>query len=299
MTWTDTAIGAVEAAALAADKPVLMASSCCDWRITTGERYGDRVRWNEDGDFVAADASASGMPARRAVDRHGQLATSPASAEMTWYLVFDAQYSLPVDCVYLEHDGLDEVTDLSAAIEFSDANDFSGAMAGGSLTIAPDRCVTFLDSRWSGGGYVRIALSAPDPFTPVVREAWCGRRRQLRRSPERPVWIERVVTERLGDPSSLGGAAYAPRAMRGMFEWSMICRDTEADLMDSETIAGWWEDSRYGVTPSVVIPRPATYPHRARIMRPTQPLTVTRVGWGERTYSLELAEIAPYLGGES
>ena len=299
MTWTDTPIGAVELAALADDKPILMATSCADWRISTGERYGDRVRWNEDGDFVAADASAATMPARRAVDRHGQTATSPATAETTWYLVFDAQYSEPVDCVYLEHDGLESVTDLSVAIEFSDANDFSGAMAGGSLTISAGRCVTFLDDRWSGGGYVRIVFSAPSAFTPVIREAWCGRRRQLRRAPDRPVWIERVVTERVGDASTLGGAAYAPRVGRGVFSWSMVCRDTDDDLLDSETISGWWSDSRYGVCPSVVIPRPTSYPHRARIMRTTEPLVVRRVGWGERTYSLELAEIPPYLGGES
>jgi hypothetical protein len=212
--------------------------------------------------------------------------------------VIDAQGSDAVDCVYLEHDGLDEVEDLTAEIEFSDASDFSSPSSGGALTIASGRCVTFLDDRWSGGGYLRLKLDAPDPFTPVVREFWPGRRRQLRRAPDRPADIERV-TSSLFAPDSIGGEGFVRFAGRASFEWTMIARDTESSLADSETIEAWWAESLNGRRPSVVIPRPYSYPHRARIMSSAGDLSIVRSTWGERGYSLSLVEHPPILGGRS
>ena len=296
MTLSSASVPAVETAALASDAPLFMAT-----HVGEHENVGSRIRINTSGTLSDPDTSHAGYPAHYAIDRSGLRAARPASAAATTYYGLRCAFGggVEFDSILIEHDNLD-TANLTITLQRSDVLAFTSPTT--ILTfgaINPLRHFQALSTRITGTGYLRLGITiGTGTFTPSIRELWIGRRRQMVSSPQTPVdYAARRSSRASSGTISRDGVVLHTR--RGAVDLAFRARDRESTLRDRDTIAAVWSESEGGRWPVVFVPRPSSAPHEAQIMRIQAPaFDLSRDTFGERSFSISMAEQAPFLRAE-
>lgn len=316
-TWSSTELTGAELAARQADRPVILAAHCL--RDAFARTTTPLARWTVTGaGFAGADIVEDGYPTYRAYDGHGHRATKPDSTfdpgsggGVDLLVDFGADNLQSFDAIYIAT--LNESPGEEISVSIADDSEFSvhsetilGLVSGAPYGPASGPTATVMahaglgistPARYSGVRFLKVSFGAWDP-APLLAELWLGRSYQLPRHFDTPQSDRREVSRVAGQESRCGLTARRTRSVGGaqLPAGLTLSGDVEA----GEAFEHWWQASRRGVCPVVLINNPYTGAIGRLVRTPGAPVfdpeAAEPPGWARRSLAVELAEAAPFYG---
>ena len=307
MVWSSIPVPASEVALAVAGVPMLVASNAVEY---TGQ--ADPI-WSIPATFTGSDITDPAAPTRAVRDRHLHVrsrALQQTPAAFTVSLVMRLDPAKPFDTFFLAGHNFNSIASSgSVFLELQIADDPTFAVALATIathTVADNRRLTRLTLfhtgssalRYSGVAYARLRISAIGvgaTFTsmPSIGEIVLGLRRQLERNPTVPYDNNELASDITTFRSKSGIVSNYERFVAQRRVAATFSTDTTSNL---NTINAWFSDAGYGLRPGLWIEvLEGGFFVQSYWMRSPSALTLPMQGPFERTWDLELEEIAPFL----
>lgn len=304
MAWSSAVVTAAELAALALDKPTLVAVQALE--------SPQAAKWDADGSMAGgADISATGYPARWAHDRRTGLRTKPTGATEapagTWstYLCFQLNASPDdFDCIFIQDHNFGTIGGLTVTAEIDDVNTFASGTHQTIATWTPLTSNARLASlvlthtgvtarRYTGVPYLRIKATkvTAGSFTPEIGEVWVGRRRQLLRKSGEPYDDLGLKSEQSSFSTRTG---ITTSSVRYKGRRTVGAKFVPSDTTEKSDITAFFRECNYGTRSFIWVENPSSAPASYNLVKLNEPEFVfPRTGPAMRDWNLEASEQGP------
>lgn len=300
MVASEGAVSANELAALAADKPLILADNVL--------RRATAARWTLTGTIAGADVSDVDHPPWMAWDGHLYLGTFPATAQTDhYYLNVTLAADEVFDCLFLKHTLVPAACTLD--IQACSPNDWSAPITLWSQALTSINRIVRLSLNGAGGANrrftdfrnFRLHYHAGAAFAPPrIGELVLARRRQLSGKAWYP--YDDAPSGGLGATYKARGRARKRHRFAGRFtdvKGTWTVHDGNYGLDDVSTIRDLWRECADGDWPVVYIEEPGSNASKALFSEfqsdsDLKELRLERQDVSERRWDVDLTELPPF-----
>ena len=282
------------------DKPMLVASNALE--------SAETEKWLTTANLsTGTDRTLANHPISRARDRFNHLQTKPdTTSASTWYLAFDLGASVAdFDCLFISGHNFGTIGGLTVSLEigtdatFGSVTELYTTTPGSSnkRIFSVDLADTGISSvalRHSGERYVRLKMTKGSNFTPAVGELWLGRRRHLPFQFERETDDLRTASEIVSFNSRSGVVTNYVMSRGQQRRSGTVILETDYE----STVTSFWSECEQGTKPFLFCAKPNSALSDVQLMNQDPELSFPLVGPNHRELSLNMQELAPFVGLE-